>query len=139
MNPEKRKRLAAVGWVETSLEDLLGLSPAESKLIDLRIAMSRAAKAAREQAGLTQGDIAKIIKTSQPRVAKAEQSGRDVSLDAIARCLLATGAEVTITVKRSEVALKKSIGSKAVVGKKVMSNVVVIHKSTGKKATQAVV
>lgn len=117
MDPEKRNRLAAVGWVETSLEELLGLTPAESKLIDLRIAMSRAAKVARKQAGLSQGDIAKIIKTSQPRVARAEQSGKDVSLDAIARCLLATGVDVTITVTPSQSPTKKPVG-KVVIGRK---------------------
>ena len=97
MEPEKRKRLAAAGWVETSLEDLLGLSPEEVQLIDLRRSMARAAKTARERAGLTQADIAKKIKSSQPRVAKAELPGKDVSLDLIFRCLAAAGGGITPT------------------------------------------
>ena len=95
MNPSKRKRLAAAGWVETSLEELLGLTPEEVQLIDLRRSMARAAKEARERAGLTQADIAKRIKSSQPRVAKAELPGNDVSLDLIFRCLAAAGGSIS--------------------------------------------
>ena len=94
MDSDKRKRLAVAGWVETSLEDLLGLTPEEVQLIDLRRSMARAAKAARERAGLTQADIAKKIKSSQPRVAKAEQPAKDVTLDLIFRCLAAAGGEL---------------------------------------------
>jgi len=94
MDADKRKRLAAVGWVETGLENLLGLTPEEVQLIDLRRSMARAAKAARERAGLTQADIAKKIKSSQPRVAKAEQTAKDVTLDLIFRCLAAAGGEL---------------------------------------------
>ena len=94
MDAEKKKRLAAVGWVETSLEELLGLTSEEIQLIDLRRSMAHAAKEARIHAGLTQADIAKKLNTRQPSVARAEQPGKDVSLDFIARCLVAAGGTV---------------------------------------------
>lgn len=94
MDAEKKQRLAAVGWVETSLEDLLGLTPEEVQLIDLRRSVARAAKDARVRAGLTQADIAKRLKTRQPSVARAEQPGKDVSLDFIVRCLVAAGGTI---------------------------------------------
>ncbi len=94
MDAAKKKRLASVGWVETSLEDLLGLTPEEVQLIDLRRSIARAAKDARVRAGLTQADIAKKLNTRQPSVARAEQPGKDVSLDFIVRCLLAAGGTI---------------------------------------------
>ncbi len=94
MDGDKKKRLAAVGWVETSLENLLGLTSEEVRLIDLRRSVARAAKEARIRSGLTQADIAKKLKTRQPSVARAEQPGKDVSLDFIVRCLVAAGGTI---------------------------------------------
>ena len=89
------------------MEDLLGLTPEEVQLIDLRRSMARAAKEARERAGFTQADIAKKIKSSQPRVAKAERPTKDVTLDMIFRCLAAAGGGLEPTYKMGRTPEKK--------------------------------
>ena len=99
MDPEKQKRLEAAGWVAGDIQDFLGLTDEEVQLIDLRIRVSRAAKSAREKAGLTQAEIAERIGSSQPRVAAAERAGKAASLDLLFRCLFAAGGKIAPTVK----------------------------------------
>ena len=78
------------GWVEGSVEELLGLEPWESDLIELRLALADAVRRIRSRQGLSQQDLADRVGSSQPRVAKLEQA--EASLDAIVRAALALGA-----------------------------------------------
>ena len=94
MTPEEKKRLEAAGYTVGDTQQFLGLTDEEMKLIDLRIALVRAAKAARKKAGLTQADIAKRIGSSQPRVAAVERFGTEPSLDLVIRCLYAAGGDL---------------------------------------------
>ena len=94
MTPEKLKKLEAAGYVVGDFQDFLGLTDEEVKLIDLRLRVARAAKSAREKAGLTQADLAKRIGSSQPRVAAAERAGKGASLDLLFRCLFASGGKL---------------------------------------------
>lgn len=90
------------GWVEGTIEDLLGLEPWESALIELRLALARAVRTIRTRQGLSQKDLADRLGSTQPRVAKLEQG--DASLDAIVRAAFALGAtrdEVGRTVAKS--------------------------------------
>ncbi len=90
------------GWVEGTIEDLLGLEPWESALIELRLALARAVRTIRTRQGLSQKDLADRLGSTQPRVAKLEQA--DASLDAILRAAFALGAtrdEVGRTVAKS--------------------------------------
>lgn len=94
MTPEKLKRMEAAGYVVGDIQDFLGLTPEEVQLIDLRIAVARAIKSAREKTGLTQAGLAKKIGSSQPRVAVAEAAGKGASLDLQFRCLFAAGGQL---------------------------------------------
>lgn len=92
MDVKKRKRLEAKGWKVGSTEDFLGLTPAESVYIELRLELSKALKERREKSHLTQVEAAKILKSSQSRVAKMEQGNPSVSVDLLIRSLLTLGA-----------------------------------------------
>jgi predicted XRE-type DNA-binding protein len=91
MNKDKRRALEADGWVFMDAEDFLELTVEERHLVELRVAVSRAVRALRERQNLTQTQVARKLKTSQPRVAKIESGASDVSLDLMFRGLFALG------------------------------------------------
>jgi DNA-binding XRE family transcriptional regulator len=92
MDDRKRKRLEAKGWKVGSTKDLLQLSDEEEAYIDLRLKLAEGLKARRADKGLTQIQLAKVIRSSQSRVAKMEAGDPTVSLDLLVRSLLALGA-----------------------------------------------
>jgi predicted XRE-type DNA-binding protein len=75
------RALEAAGWVMGDAEDFLELTVEERQLVELRVAVSRAVRALRERQNLTQTQVARKLKTSQPRIAKLESGASDVSLD----------------------------------------------------------
>ena len=87
----KRKRLEAKGWKVGSTREFLGLSDQEDAYVDLRLKLADALKLQRIRRNLTQGDLAKAVKSSQSRVAKMEAGDATVSLDLLVRSLLAMG------------------------------------------------
>ena len=91
MNKEKRQALETAGWIVGNAEDFLELTAEERLLVDLRVAVSRAVRALRERQNLTQAQVARKLKTSQPRFAKIESGASDVSLDLMFRGLFALG------------------------------------------------
>jgi ribosome-binding protein aMBF1 (putative translation factor) len=92
MRAEKRKRLEAKGWKVGSVKDFLGLSDQEAAYIELRLKLARGLKARRHARGLSQNELAKVVHSSQSRVAKMESGDPTVSLDLLVRSLLALGA-----------------------------------------------
>lgn len=91
MNEAKRKRLAEVGFQSTTVADFLGLSAGQSKLIEIKLALTGALKEFRENSSLSQTQLAESIGSSQSRVAKMEAGDPHVSLDLIIRALLTLG------------------------------------------------
>ncbi len=92
MDSEKRKRLKAAGWVVGDTKDFLNLTTAEAELIELKVRLALFAKKQRKTKNLSQEALAKIMGSSQSRVAKIESGDPSVSLDLIVRALLTTGA-----------------------------------------------
>ena len=92
MDAKKRKRLETAGWQVGDAADFLGLSAEEVALVETRLAVSGALRARRLASGLTQGALAKKLKSSQSRVAKLEAADPSVSLDLLLRAYFATGA-----------------------------------------------
>lgn len=86
------KPLEAKGWKVGSVEEFLELTPEESSYIELKLALSASLRAYRKQRHLTQVDLAKLLKSSQSRVASMEAGDPSVSLDLLVRSLLAMGA-----------------------------------------------
>jgi DNA-binding XRE family transcriptional regulator len=92
MDAGKRKRLEEAGWTVGSAEEFLGLSPEEATFVELKVELSRTLRERRTKEGLTQGQLARRLGSSQSRVAKMEASDPSVSLDLLVRALLAAGA-----------------------------------------------
>ena len=79
MNEEKLKKLKDKGFEPTTVEDFLGMSEEEVSIMELRLALSRGIKNRRVESKMTQDQLAKLLETSQSRVAKMEagdESGR---------------------------------------------------------------
>lgn len=94
MDQAKRERLEAKGWKVGTVAEFLELSPEESALVEIRLALSRSLRERRARQ-MTQAELAQKIQSSQPRVAKAEGGDKSVSLDLLLRAILATGATPT--------------------------------------------
>ncbi|NQU28868.1 MAG: helix-turn-helix transcriptional regulator [Candidatus Marinimicrobia bacterium] len=92
MRKEKKERLEKRGWKVGSADDFLGLTPEESKYLDLKISLSENLRKLRNEQHMTQHQLARLIHSSQSRVAKMEVGDPTVSLDLIIRSLLALGA-----------------------------------------------
>ena len=91
MDKAKRKRLEARGWKLGSAADFLELAPEEAALVEIKLALARSLRE-RRQGRMTQAQLAETLRSSQPRVAKAEGGDASVSMELLVRALLATGA-----------------------------------------------
>lgn len=92
MRDEKRKRLEAKGWKVGSVKEFLNLSPEESAYIELRLKLADGLRERRRRRHLTQVQVARMVRSSQSRVAKMEAGDPSVTLDLLIRSLLALGA-----------------------------------------------
>ena len=91
MNKTKQKRLEQRGWKVGSVDEFLDLTPEESAYVELKLALSRQLQERRRRKRLTQDQLARLIKSSQSRVAKMEAGDPTVSIDLLVRSLLALG------------------------------------------------
>jgi len=92
MDKRKEKDLESKGYKVGSVKEFLGLSTDESEYIELKLALSQALAKRRKQKKLTQAQLAKVLKSSQSRVAKIEKGDPSVSVDLLVKSLLAMGA-----------------------------------------------
>lgn len=93
MGSAKRKRLRRAGWRVGDAQEFLGLSPAESAIVEIRAALAVALRRERISRRLSQAALATRLGSSQSRVAKMEAGDCTVSLDLLIRSLLATGSK----------------------------------------------
>ena len=91
MNKARQKRLEKQGWKLGSADEFLELNPQESAYVELKLALSRSLQERRLRRKLTQEQLARLIKSSQSRVAKMEAGDPTVSIDLLVRSLLALG------------------------------------------------
>jgi DNA-binding transcriptional regulator YiaG len=105
MKQTKRKKLEAKGWKVGTAADFLELTPEEEAFIEMKMSLSQSLKEMRKRKRLSQVAFAKLIKSSQSRVAKMETGSSSVSIDLLIKSLLALGA--------SQKDLAKAISSKS--------------------------
>lgn len=92
MNKEKKEILESKGYKVGSVDEFLGLSEQESQYIELKLALSQALAERRKKSKLTQAQLAKMLKSSQSRIAKMERGDPTVSVDLLVKSLLVMGA-----------------------------------------------
>jgi len=91
MDKKTQKQLRAAGWNIGDAADFLELTPEEMVFIEMKLALSRSLRQEREKQGVTQVALAKLIGSSQSRVAKMEAGDSSVTIDLLMRALLALG------------------------------------------------
>lgn len=91
MEHTKKERLEAKGWKVGTVSEFLELTPQETTLVEIKLALSRHLKQRRQQL-MTQTQLAKEIQSSQSRIANAENGDASVSIELLMRAILATGA-----------------------------------------------
>jgi len=92
MRRSKRERLEAKGWKFGTAQEFLGLSDEETAYVELRLRLADSLRRRRQKRKLSQTDLAKLLRSSQSRVAKMEGGDPSVSIDLLIRSLLALGA-----------------------------------------------
>ena len=73
MDNEKLAWLKGRGIEPTPVGKLLGLSPSEVALIDLKLYLAKFVREIRKERGITQVQLAQLMRSSQPRVATIEK------------------------------------------------------------------
>ncbi|SIO64917.1 Helix-turn-helix [Singulisphaera sp. GP187] len=84
----------------------------EAKLAELRLNLSRAVRTAREVKGWTQKQLARAIRSSQPRVAKIEAGSSDVTLDLMLKALFTVGGQWPVELPEAKPAVKRKAKAK---------------------------
>ena len=91
MKKSNRAKLESKGWRIGSAEEFLNLSAEETAYIEMKLALSEKLKQRRQRKKMTQAQLAKLVQSSQSRVAKLEAGDPSVSIDLLVKSLLALG------------------------------------------------
>ena len=91
MNTQKRKRLEEKGQKFGTIKEFLNLSPEENNYIEVKVALSKGLQKFRKDKKATQAQLAKMLASSQSRVAKMEKGDPSVSIDLLVRSLFTLG------------------------------------------------
>ena len=95
MDTKRRAKLEAAGLtVHDSPQAMLELSDAEMAMIKLRYALGKLVAAQRDATGMSQGQLAEAMDSTQSRVSELERGAPKVSLDLYPRASLAMGLEL---------------------------------------------
>ena len=90
-----KAQLEASGWKVGDASEFLALTPEETAYVELRLALSRSVRELRLNQRLTQNEVARLLGSSQSRLAKMESGDTSVSLDLLIRSIIALGASRT--------------------------------------------
>ena len=91
MKASKKAKLESKGWTVGSAEEFLDLSSEEIAYIEMKLALSEKLKERRQRKRMTQAQLAKLMRSSQSRIAKMEAGDPSVSIDLLMKSLLALG------------------------------------------------
>jgi predicted transcriptional regulator len=83
--------LEAKGWKVGSVQNFLNISDEEMALIELKISLGDTLQNKRKQKKMTQTQLAKLLHSSQSRIAKMETGDPSVSIDLIVKSLFSLG------------------------------------------------
>ncbi|MCA1789417.1 MAG: helix-turn-helix domain-containing protein [Thioalkalivibrio sp.] len=92
MDTKTKKKLEAAGWTTGDAKHFLALTDAEAAFIETKLALAADLRARRLEKHLNQTQVARLIGSSQSRVAKMEAADPSVSVDLLMRTILKLGA-----------------------------------------------
>ena len=79
MSPERKARLESSGFRIGGVAEFLELSPEESDMVEIRVALAKLVRDMRKGSGLTQARLAAKLRSSQSRIAKRERRQHGLS------------------------------------------------------------
>ncbi len=91
MNASKKEKLAKAGWKTGTAAQFLHLTPQEELYVELKASLCQQLRRQRQKSHLTQEELARLVKSSQSRIAKMERCDPSVSIDLLIKSLLALG------------------------------------------------
>jgi len=109
MDAAKRKVIEAAGWKVGDAADFLEMNDQERQLLDTRVKLALAIRQQREALHLSQKQLAALLKTSQPRVAKIERAASDVSMDQLIRAFTMAGGKIEVKTRKTKT--RKRLGA----------------------------
>lgn len=86
-----KKRLEKAGWVVGDAKDFLAMSEEEAAYLEIKLALTQSLIETRSDTGISQANLAKLMHSSQSRVAKMEAGDASVSADLLIKALLYLG------------------------------------------------
>ena len=92
MKADKRKKLEAAGWKAGTASEFLQLDEAEEALVNMKIDLASKVREMRKKKHMSQQRLAKLLGSSQSRVAKLETADRSVSMELMIKSLVTLGA-----------------------------------------------
>jgi predicted XRE-type DNA-binding protein len=92
MRETKKSRLTSKGWKVGTTAEFLQLTPEESAYIEIKLQLAEKLREQRLRHRMSQAQLAKLVRSSQSRVAKMEAADPTVSLDLLVRSLLVAGS-----------------------------------------------
>jgi hypothetical protein len=92
MKAQKKAGLRKAGFRVGSAAEFLGLSAEEDALVAIKLGLVDGVRALRLERKLTQAGLARLLGSSQSRVAKLEAGDASVSIDLLMRALLQLGS-----------------------------------------------
>ena len=110
MDAEKKRKLESAGFVVGDAQQFLNLSDEEMAFIEIKRSLSRMFMKARKSQKLTQIQAAKLLGTSQSRIAKMEGADKSVSLDLLTRANLALGVRAKTLRSSFKMAVVEAVG-----------------------------
>jgi DNA-binding XRE family transcriptional regulator len=107
MHTKKREALEAYGWKVGDAKEFLDLTDEELQYIEIKLALSKKLREIRQERTPTQAQAARLVGSSQSRLAKMEAGDPSVSADLLLKTLIALG------VSRNELAKVIRTGASA--------------------------
>jgi DNA-binding XRE family transcriptional regulator len=93
MNRAQKQRFERAGWKVGTAAQLLGLTAAEEALVEAKLRLAEVVRTLRMRKHLSQAALAKLMGSSQPRVAKVENRDPEVSLDLQMKAIFAASPD----------------------------------------------
>ena len=91
MDKAKKNKIESNGWKVGDIDQFLGLDAAEMAIVEMKMALAKTLIEKRKQSKISQINMAKLIGSSQSRVAKIEKADPTVSIELMLKSLLSLG------------------------------------------------
>ena len=91
----KLRKIKAAGYKVTTADEWLGLTPEESQLVDIRLALAEQLEEVRKEKGISQAQLAAKMGTKQSGIARMVNRPETSSMDNLVKGLIALGVPIS--------------------------------------------